>query len=354
MRAHANDRDTRADRIIYMDWLRAIAAFCVVATHAAQPVWQITDISSSAWRVANIYESAVRWSVPVFVMISGALMLKSRKSFRSIFQHNIVRQSITLFIWGVLYFAESVLYYKKGLSESVLVVLYSPLWFLFMLIGLYAIIPFLRLIVEEKRRTEYFLLLSIAFQIVFPFALRWLDRIIPQAAYDFDVLLDDIHFKFGMGFSLYFVLGYYLNTYQISRRTELLICIVGLAAFFVLPYEARKESIAAGRIVSQYDNLTLGIMLESAFVFVVAKKLFTKNVPAVIQSAAACSLGVYLLQKIVFDVLGELRLNYQFVNPILSIPLISLGIFVFCWMLTQGFYFLMEKGKAALHKAENR
>ena len=87
-------------RVFYYDFLRAIAAFCVVMTHVAQQIWYQYPIGSYEWGVANIYESAVRWSVPVFVMISGALFLSSGKSFRDIIKNNILRMIRLLAVWG--------------------------------------------------------------------------------------------------------------------------------------------------------------------------------------------------------------------------------------------------------------
>lgn len=100
----SNKDNNLKKRVIYFDCLRAIAAFCVVMTHVAQQIWYKYPIGTYEWGVANIYESAVRWSVPVFVMISGALFLSSGKSFRLIIKNNIFKLTKLLVAWGGIFY----------------------------------------------------------------------------------------------------------------------------------------------------------------------------------------------------------------------------------------------------------
>lgn len=60
-------------RVIYYDILRIAAIFFVVAVHLSAQHWLDVDVSSRAWFAFNLYCTTGKWSVPVFVMISGAL-----------------------------------------------------------------------------------------------------------------------------------------------------------------------------------------------------------------------------------------------------------------------------------------
>ena len=62
-------------RIIYFDYLRAIAVFSVIVLHVAAQNWHNADTNTFEWNVFNIYDGVSRWAVPIFVMISGALFL---------------------------------------------------------------------------------------------------------------------------------------------------------------------------------------------------------------------------------------------------------------------------------------
>jgi len=66
------------NRIIYFDVLRIIAAFAVVFSHVSSQRFH-DCFPSDEWITRMIYDAFGRWSVPVFVMISGALFLDECK-----------------------------------------------------------------------------------------------------------------------------------------------------------------------------------------------------------------------------------------------------------------------------------
>ena len=80
------------NKIIAFDGLRILAAFAVVVLHTVAPLF-MDSYPSSDWNVANVYESLVRWSVPVFFMISGALFLNKGKELNlgRLYKKNIFR-----------------------------------------------------------------------------------------------------------------------------------------------------------------------------------------------------------------------------------------------------------------------
>jgi len=65
-------------RVIKYDVLRIVAAFAVVFLHCSSQRFYDT-FPSTEWEVRNIYDSFVRWCVPIFVMVSGALFLDAKK-----------------------------------------------------------------------------------------------------------------------------------------------------------------------------------------------------------------------------------------------------------------------------------
>ena len=68
-----NTEPKKKERIIAFDFLRIIAALAVVMSHSAIA----TDVSFSD---GVIFDSLSRFAVPVFLMISGALMLDEKKT----------------------------------------------------------------------------------------------------------------------------------------------------------------------------------------------------------------------------------------------------------------------------------
>ena len=89
-----------------IDVLRIIAAFAVVVIHVAC-LYSEGKIScnDSFWWFANVFNSFSRWSVPVFIMISGSLLIKDN-SFENtslFFKNRVKRILIPLVFWSVFF-----------------------------------------------------------------------------------------------------------------------------------------------------------------------------------------------------------------------------------------------------------
>ena len=65
--------------VAYFDWLRIFATIAVIILHICVQNWTKVELTSFEWNVFNWFDSATRWSVPIFVMISGALFLDSER-----------------------------------------------------------------------------------------------------------------------------------------------------------------------------------------------------------------------------------------------------------------------------------
>ena len=69
-----------AQRSGSFDVIRLCACLAVVLLHlCATVVMQPDQLGTISWHLANLFDSATRWSVPVFVMLSGALLLDANK-----------------------------------------------------------------------------------------------------------------------------------------------------------------------------------------------------------------------------------------------------------------------------------
>ena len=65
--------------IFYIDFLRFIAAIAVIMIHVLGPFrYLYGEIPASDWLAAAGLNSLTRWAVPIFMMISGALLLSSK------------------------------------------------------------------------------------------------------------------------------------------------------------------------------------------------------------------------------------------------------------------------------------
>lgn len=68
------------NRIVYMDVLRVIACFAVIMIHSSSS-YVIENLGSLNFWIGNVSDSLARIGVPLFVMVSGALMLDEKYNF---------------------------------------------------------------------------------------------------------------------------------------------------------------------------------------------------------------------------------------------------------------------------------
>lgn len=146
------------------------------------------------WNMMNFYDSISRWGVPILVMISGSLFLSRDISLERLYKKNILKLVIVFIIWSLCYssiFNIIVSYSLKNFISAFIKGHYH-LWFLYMIIGLYMITPFLRKIIEDERMTRYFLLLAFVFSVIIPEITsvinvfseeygEWVERVVNQA-----------------------------------------------------------------------------------------------------------------------------------------------------------------------------
>ncbi len=104
------------ENLFWIDVLRAVVMFGVVIIHVAADV--ITEwgaVPQDWWWAAHVYDSLVRGCVPLFVMISGALLLSKTESLGDFFAKRFQRIAIPFLVWTILY-----LLWRKHFREPIL------------------------------------------------------------------------------------------------------------------------------------------------------------------------------------------------------------------------------------------
>lgn len=150
---HAQTPNDRFERLDSARWLAALA---VVLLHcASQGLSDKSAHGTLAWAAANVYDSAMRWCVPVFVMISGALLLDpgTATPLRVFYGKRMARIVPPLVFWTVFYIGWRVVtahldQHEVPWTTWVQMIIngkpYYHLWYLYMLLGLYLFTPFVR------------------------------------------------------------------------------------------------------------------------------------------------------------------------------------------------------------------
>lgn len=135
-------------RELWVDQLRFLACFAVVLIHVSGEAYQRFDPAPSCeWWLANILNGSSRASVPLFAMISGAMLRERDAECGSFYRRKALRFLPVIFVWSGIYavFDSVVL----GLTPGAIALkfassgyVYLHLWYLSMFAFLLAVFPF--------------------------------------------------------------------------------------------------------------------------------------------------------------------------------------------------------------------
>ena len=225
-------------RVIWIELLRVMACIGVVGIHAGSQHFRDMPLDSSVWAVSNFYHGINRFAVASFIMISGCLYLDSKRTWnlRRLWKRNILPIAAAYIFWQMFYAVYRIITngtLAKG-SKAALVKFmvyisksYFHLWYLPMLIGLLIITPMLWEIVNSargKQWEEYMIVLFLVFQIlpytINYFPLPWKDHIMD--------ILQTVQPEMVTGYIGYFILGHYLSHYEVSKKLEYLVYVLGV------------------------------------------------------------------------------------------------------------------------------
>ena len=329
------------DTGIPVDVIRVLAIVLVILLHASiEPTPNLQMPTQDAivhFLAMNIYNSISRVSVPLFVMLSGALLLQPTKNepLGVFFKKRFLRIGPAFIFWGAAYFAWRFFVNHEALSASSIVqgILTGPyfhFWFLYMLIGLYLITPILRLVVShaERRLLTYFILLWF-----FAIAINPIIGIVAGYRIDTNV------FVIG-GWVGYFLLGVYLQKERMRPVFLYGLFLVGLV-WTIIGTWIVTFTVGGEASYFFYDFLTANVILASAALFQlllgVSPDFFAKRSSRFNSLASLISqytLPIYLFHIMILESLEKgyfgFKLSVTTLNPFIEIPLITVVTLFIC------------------------
>jgi surface polysaccharide O-acyltransferase-like enzyme len=115
----------------------------------------------------SMYQQLVKWCVPIFVMISGAVFLRPtmNNNICRIYVKNILHILVVFIFWSLVYASYQfmisdeptirgwVIHFLRG---------HFHMWFLLLILGLYILVPILRVLVKYRKitKTEHIIFLN--------------------------------------------------------------------------------------------------------------------------------------------------------------------------------------------------
>ena len=322
-------------RVIYFDVLRVLATFTVIVLHLSAQHWADTDVFSNAWLAFNLYGGIVRWSVPIFVMISGALFLGRDTDIHTILKKNVARIATVFLSWSGCYALVDLVFRHAPLSVvlSQFITGHYHLWFLYMIVGLYLLIPLLRPIVQNETLMRYFLLLAFIFTFLLPQLALFTSFVSYEASTVIRTVIMYSYCFFPLGLTIYFVGGYYLSKRTFSRREEIILYCVGVAGLLVSVFAPVALSRAQGAPSDLfYTYNSLNVLCTGVPIFVFAKQHLNfphmgERAYTLLRKLSKYSFGVYLVHPMVIELLQHFGIDTFSCNAFFSVPLLAVFVF---------------------------
>ncbi|MCI6994527.1 MAG: acyltransferase [Methanobrevibacter sp.] len=314
---------TKKERIFYYDFLRAFAIIAVIICHVNHffgPLVGTTQI------VAQMtFHDIGRIGVPIFLMISGALILNRPYPDLTEFLKKRFTRIIYPFIFWIILILVQLQYYRynEAFLWNTFIGEPSITWYFWVLIGIYLFLPVLNSFVKEYGESglKYFLSIWFILMILKTFN-----------AYPLWTNFDLSYFA---GYVGYPVLGYYLANKEF-KISDSKVCLLGLitliSSLSVFVYLNYFNSPYISMI---YQNVPIIFMGTGLFLFVkYLDKLNKFNsikdnfIGKAIISLSVCSYGMYFSHVLVVKFLSYYNPHSHLMFPVMFVLIILLS-----WLL---------------------
>lgn len=315
-------------KLPYIQWLRCFAAVAVVLMHLCSGPWYAADITGGDFLALTVLDGLVRWPVPVFVMISGALFLGRERPMGKY----IGRCITALVFWSGVYTLVSGKSAMAAWTEFLCG--HFHLWYLYFLCGLYLIAPFLGPIARDDRLSRRFLILGLIFGNTLPRIPELIALFSGPLGELAATLYGRVKIYFFLGYVFQFVLGYRLSIWEPDDRQCRVVYGLGILGAAVTVVGTLALSRCLGQPVQVlFDPQSPQITAVAAAIFVFAKRNL-KHLPSWADGLARHSFGVYLAHVLFIEKLAEGGITVLSGHPLVAAPVLTVAITVGCCLVS--------------------
>ena len=375
-----NLSNKKNQHIVWLDVVRFIAMFTVVCCHCTDPFNFYPGTAPNIGEIklwGAIYGSVLRPCVPLFVMITGALLLPVRGDASTFYKKRIPRVFYPFLIWSVLYnlfpwitgllglnpqiildffpyAGEEVM--QQSFSVSLEYILMIPfnfsilavhMWYIYLLIGLYLYLPVFSAWVEKaSERAKLMFLLAWGVTLLLPYYYQFVSNYLwGTCSWN----------SFGMlyafaGFNGYLLLGHYLKNLEWSLKKTLAIGIPMFAAGYAVTFLGFRHITALPEYTDEMLELfftycSLNVVMMTIPVFMLAKKVKvnSERMKKALANLTVCGFGIYMIHY--FFTGPSVVLMRAIDMPIgLQIPVAAILAFAVSWGLV---WLIYRAGKVA-------
>lgn len=197
------------------------------------------DFQTPEWYILVFIQCLTRSATPLFVMVSGIFFLSPHRKVtpKKIWAKNIAKLACAYVFWSIAYSAWTLFITDGADAINVRAVLIGSftepahLWYIPMLIILYSVAPFLRLVTAhaDKKLYQYGLVLFVLALSVYTLHFA---KVLPYYEY-IDGIIDRTPAAALSYYTSYFIFGYYLYTYRPGKKVRVFFYVMGAISVIV-------------------------------------------------------------------------------------------------------------------------
>jgi surface polysaccharide O-acyltransferase-like enzyme len=327
--------------MVWLDVARVVSIFAVVFVHVSASVVTERDFGTADWWYGNVYDSLTRWCVPVFVMISGALLLGSDKndSVLAFYRKRTQRILVPLIIWSLVFIFWETERATFSLDRvNVVAAMRSiasgkphyHMWFLFMIVSLYLFTPFIRILVRNATRAELWLLVGLLFVVAASHEIS--GTFVSRGAGLFVVEF--------LSYLPYFLCGHLIASSKKKISSGALLAVFGGSVLTTaIGCYVLGSAHGLGHGLYFYTYLSITVIPMSISLMWLFKVLSFDDIPrSRFRHLSELTLGVYLIHPLFLESFRVFVLKQEEYFPLLSVPIVSAIIFAVSMLSAFVFY----------------
>lgn len=297
------------DRLIGLDLLKIVSAFMIAVIHASSGVFNNHELGSLVWKEGLVLNAVTRFAVPVFLMISGALLLGRKISLDKAIRKAIIA-GIALFVWSFAFIlTKKILWNDGNVIHDTLMIFFNKrvsghLWYGYLLIWIYLFSPILNIMYESlsNKMRIYFIILGL----LIPSAV---DSVIYYFSLDVQILQNSFFIYMNLGYISVLFIGrmIYENKEKIPVILGGISSVIGLVLTILL-----TEGISRRLGVSThtfFSELEIGNVMYAFGIMLLGCKLSWKGdntfIKKIIIKVSELAMGIYFSHALVMWLIGD-------------------------------------------------
>lgn len=320
--------------------LRIVACFMVILLHVSAENFHAFG---EKWWAANFYDSLTRACVPIFFMISGANLLSKDEALGTFFRKRFLKIIPPLifwscfFLWWLAYNGVTIGNWDAWVVKIMSGQTMFHLWYLYALVGLYAVVPVLRKFYQHSSRKEHlaFILLWFAVASIYPTIMALMNDT-QCGSLQLGLLATQYHLTYFGGYIGYLLLGAYIADSRGSLMAGLTIFASCSAATMAVTYFWSQH--LGGPCEFFYIYLS-PLVVGAAYGLYTAFMGMKPGVPSRwVMAISDCTLGIYCIHIFMIDPIFKARaisatLGNPWVTSLTTSICVFAGSFVLIYIL---------------------